>query len=524
MELDVTIKNYRCFPDSRPARFSLRPGFTALVGTNNSGKSSVLKLFYELRELFRGVGNLGELVASLRGQPRAFSWKVRDPSEFFSNSNDRDLILELRVLGEGQSPGLERVRQITVQVPRNTNTWTASMEFADDTNVDWSSVGIEGSSTLSGGGLDIDLTSFQELCRQATEALYVPAFRNVVNVGTNETYYDIQIGQAFIDAWREFKTGASKANNEAALGITEDIRRIFGFSTFEINAAADSTTLQLFIDGRSFGLPEVGGGLAHFILVLVNMAIRRPTFLLIDEPELNLHPSLQLDFLTTASSYASEGCVISTHSVGLARASAERVYSVQRVGPGESELTRFEATANLAEFLGELSFLGYKELGFDSVLLVEGPTEVKTFQQFLKLYGKDHEIVLLPMGGAQTIGPNAEYELSEVLRITKNVSAIIDSERSAPGKPLDTSRQRFVDACTKLNIRCHVLERRATENYFTDRAVKQVFGGQFSELAPFENLKDAAQPWAKRKNRQVASAITRDELEATDLGAFISQL
>lgn len=36
MQIDITLKNYRCFPDSKPARISLREGFTALVGVNNS--------------------------------------------------------------------------------------------------------------------------------------------------------------------------------------------------------------------------------------------------------------------------------------------------------------------------------------------------------------------------------------------------------------------------------------------------------------------------------------------------------
>lgn len=52
MEIGITIKNYRCFSDSRPARNRLGQGYTALVGTNNSGKSSLLKFFFNFRNLF----------------------------------------------------------------------------------------------------------------------------------------------------------------------------------------------------------------------------------------------------------------------------------------------------------------------------------------------------------------------------------------------------------------------------------------------------------------------------------------
>ncbi len=52
MQVDLVIKNYRCFPDYHPARISIRTGYTAFVGVNNSGKSSLLKFLYEFRPLF----------------------------------------------------------------------------------------------------------------------------------------------------------------------------------------------------------------------------------------------------------------------------------------------------------------------------------------------------------------------------------------------------------------------------------------------------------------------------------------
>jgi hypothetical protein len=63
------------------------------------------------------------------------------------------------------------------------------------------------------------------------------------------------------------------------------------------------------------------------------------------------------------------------------------------------EVQELESMSGLSEFLGELNFSGYRELGFDKVLLVEGPKEVKTIQQLLRKYKKDHKIVLLPLGG-----------------------------------------------------------------------------------------------------------------------------
>ena len=46
MRIESTLENYRCFEDTKPARIVLRDGFTALLGTNNSGKSTLLEFFY----------------------------------------------------------------------------------------------------------------------------------------------------------------------------------------------------------------------------------------------------------------------------------------------------------------------------------------------------------------------------------------------------------------------------------------------------------------------------------------------
>jgi energy-coupling factor transporter ATP-binding protein EcfA2 len=212
------------------------------------------------------------------------------------------------------------------------------------------------------------------------------------------------------------------------------------------------------------------------------VAVRRPAYVLIDEPELNLHPSLQLDFLTTLAGYTSAGILFATHSLGLARAGAEQIYSVRREQQGVSDVRELEGTPELARFLGELSFSSYEELGFDRILLVEGPTEVKLFQRLLRLYGIEHQVVLMPLGGGSLINAEAEAQLRELKRISSNLLAIVDSERSAAGAEPEANVRGFAEACAKAEIGCHVLELRAIENYFPDHAVKATMGESYRRL------------------------------------------
>jgi hypothetical protein len=196
---------------------------------------------------------------------------------------------------------------------------------------------------------------------------------------------------------------------------------------------------------------------------------------------------------------------------------------VQRL-KGTSRIAPFEQTPRLPEFLGELGYSGYRELGYDQVLLVEGCTELKVVQQFLRLYGKDHFVVLVSLGGSSLIRPGSDAELAELKRLAPKVTAIIDSERSDPDASLDAAHEAFFESCNALDIPCVVLQRRALENYFTNNAVKQVKGAKYRALQPYERLRDADPSWGKAESWRIARAMHKSDLDATDLGAALDAL
>jgi ABC-type cobalamin/Fe3+-siderophores transport system ATPase subunit len=530
MDVEVTLSNYRCFSD-KPVRFTLTKGLQAFVGVNNSGKSCLLRLFYELRRIFEALSNPGTAwnAFSQRNQGYAPMPLVKDPNEIFYDRNNRDIT----VVFDFSPPPIENVpvpTRIEIVITRNTNQWSARL-YAGGTLVPTENVNVRnlGPDNMvvhrPSVGDVVALGPVAEVGRALSSMLYLGPFRNAVNVGGSGDYYDIQIGQPFITTWRTLKTGYQKRQSEATYRLTEDISRIFGFETLDINASDDGQNLQLMIDGKSYKQSEIGSGLIQFILVLVNAAIRSPSYILIDEPELNLHPSLQVDFLTTLASYAECGVLFATHNLGLARAVSDRVYSVRKVGRDSREVRDFTGTRGLAEFLGELGFNAYQDLGFETVLLVEGPTDVTCVQQLLRLYGKEHKIVLLPLGGSSMINAGCEIQLTEITRISPKVYALIDSERAQSGDAIAADRQSFVDTCSKLKIPCRVLERRAIENYLPEHAIRGAKNSdKYRTLAPYEALKTLDPAWGKEENWRIARLMTKDDLNGTDLGTFLEEL
>jgi ABC-type multidrug transport system ATPase subunit len=531
MDVDITIKNYRCFPDSKPAKIELRSGLTAFIGANNSGKSTLLKMFFELRSIFEHLSDQKNFLQALQREA-SFALKppVTDVRELFHHGIDRAITIQFQLPRDQRNRGL--ITDAVVTVRHGTPNFRLSLpQVGEIRATDEIRLGSGASMQLQRSVQPSGQTTSHEykidrICEAMAilrRCIYIGAFRNAINVGTKEEYFDIDIGEAFIKRWQEYKSGGDVERARLAIRVSQDIARLFEIEHLDINPMSDGRSLQVIRDGQPFKLVELGAGIAQFVVVLANVAIKRPSFLLIDEPELNLHPSLQLDFLTSIASYASRGVLFSTHNIGLARASADQIYSVRISGEG-SEVCELEATTNLPEFLGEMSFSGYRDIGFEKILLVEGPSEIKTIQQLLRLFRKDHKVVLLSLGGSSMINGHSQAELEEIKRICPKVAALIDSERESESAALSSERSSFKTQCDQSKIACHLTDRRATENYFPEAAVKRALGQSYAALATFDALRAAPNGWSKRDNWRIAREMKKEDLDKTDLGEFLENI
>ena len=79
----LTVKNYRCFTDENPLVIEFNDGFTALVGPNNSGKSSFLKMFYEFKNLWQILTQEQAILNLVNGDAQPTSYmEISDRQRF----------------------------------------------------------------------------------------------------------------------------------------------------------------------------------------------------------------------------------------------------------------------------------------------------------------------------------------------------------------------------------------------------------------------------------------------------------
>lgn len=200
----VTLKNYRPFADSAPLRIAIEPGFTALVGPNNSGKSSFLRFIYESREIWRPFGERSHIINYANGTPNAEVIGVGDPAEIFHNQNDRPITIAVE-FGTARSQALAKV-ELTLHRPTPGNSPPMSTKVyahgSDEPLQGLSPVtaAIDGVTVEAVQGRDAriaDVRPFSAFATELRDSVYVGPFRNAITEG-KASYFDLSIGTSFI--------------------------------------------------------------------------------------------------------------------------------------------------------------------------------------------------------------------------------------------------------------------------------------------------------------------------------------
>lgn len=521
--MEIIVKNYRLFTADHPLKLQVNDGITAIVGPNDSGKSFVLKFFYELRNLFSVLSNMSNLPSFSLGRNNfeVNLLGIRDRAEVFSRFNEDDMEINFNLAGVNFLLKIERSRNFCrfEQFCFNGQCINANKKLKN--------LGLEISNNkIFKKDTKEEILNFVDIAnlfKRLQRVIYFPAFRNAVNIGAQEDFYDISIGEAFIKAWQNFETHKNLLIREKAIQVKEDLREIFEHKNFNIISAPDQKEIIVNINDRSYRLSELGSGITQFILVFINAAIKKPSFVLIDEPESNLHPKLQIDFVNRLLKYTENGIIFATHNLGLAHSVADRVYSVYRKDSDSPSIIKpFDKTPKFTEFLGELNFSNFPILGFKKVLLVEGPSDLKVFRIFLRKKNKYKDFLILPLGGSSMIKADTAKELQELKRLGKDVEIYcwIDSEKKSESSEIHSERKKFKKECEELGFDVTISERRSIENYFPLESIQKV-NPRIKKLDPYEELPPE---WHKGSNWRVAQEVELGDLDNTDLYNFLDRI
>ena len=277
----------------------------------------------------------------------------------------------------------------------------------------------------------------------------------------------------------------------------------------------DIATLSYTEYNRTLDILYSGSGLKHFIDVLVKTVVSGANIILLDEPEMGLHPDLQRRFITYLRQLTEDKGLqvfMATHSpILLSYADVLTYYRVVN-HQGCRQVIPVSDDA-IHTLLSDMGIRPSDVFNQDICLLVEGPSDVVFFEHLIRtLYMDEFEkigLAVLQYGGSSADGiVSGSINVSNIVPAQNYIYWVRDRD-APPGQQPASNSTRFKHALESQGHRCHILERREMEFYLPESVL---VAAQQGDQRREDAVRRILQGDQSRKFRDAASDHLRELL------------
>lgn len=200
----------------------------------------------------------------------------------------------------------------------------------------------------------------------------------------------------------------TRGGPEKLRAIQDTVSALLGvdIDAFRANKTGTTEDPEAELDVDRFLVQVNGAGIREALRLILDYELNRPNILLVEEPEIHLHPALETSMMRYLKSIGKDCQIfITTHSTNfLDTAEMRNVYLASRDNSTTIQMINVEeAEQSIPRELGiRLSSL----FMFDRLVFVEGPTDEDVIREWASIYGVNlaqASVGFVPMGGVRNL-------------------------------------------------------------------------------------------------------------------------
>ena len=504
--LGFGIDGYRSFSSGNPALVGPFTKVHIITGQNNSGKSALADIAYHVLPTLQRGGAIdwSRHPFTSRDFPQGEQWR---PDVRFSLSLcfSRDSLLsnvgDAHFRGRYARADIERALsselvsrgnkdvcwldfdiapqyQSSNQEPLAFNERLAR-ELADECGTNFQNAALS-IATYGGDSPQENLGFIMERLipwNSIPQVIKVNAIRYVTNDDEPNNHV-VSGGEGLIKELRRLKmpdVGEQFINHRKWARFERFVRDILNDPKAEITTDSDATAILVKSGTPGFlELSDLGTGIEELVIIAAVVACNDNKLILIEEPEIHLHPTLQSKLINHfLDDDNGNRFLITTHSPSIINTPGVTITQVTNIG-GKSTASQVRGLADARNVLDDIGAKPSDLLQSNYIIWVEGPSDRIYVNYWLSVVAPElnegtHYSVMIYGGrllNSCSAGiPSEDDNLIALFRVNTHFCVLMDSDREKKGARLNSTKLRIKKECDTSGNISWVTDGRTIENY-----------------------------------------------------------